>query len=322
MIEFADFVPSPDGRIIAFEYIDKSLGRNHLGLGLLEWRTGKITRVPNPQGMQLSEPSFSYDGRRLLVGMGKEGSLFPNQIAVVDVMTTAVTAITPAETGTKGFPIFQPETGKILFVRYQDYLVHLLILLDPTNGTEETILDRYSGFVTELRRPSFVDREEIVFQARGPVDPELGRSAISFGHIAAGISYRLQFGQRPQILSPEHEAHVFQRSDQGAFSFLSASRDGEVMVFLARSPDKPTDESGKINQEIFKMEGGQISQMTNLHRFMWYAKLSYDGSIVAFGSDPRRVREVDLSIFDMKTRQVTETGLLANIRTSPDFKLI
>src|SRR5579871_89875 len=38
MIAFTDFVPSPDGKVVAFEYGDRSLLGNHLGIGLLEWQ--------------------------------------------------------------------------------------------------------------------------------------------------------------------------------------------------------------------------------------------------------------------------------------------
>jgi Tol biopolymer transport system component len=322
MIEFTDFVPSPDGRIIAFEYIDKSLGRNHLGLGLLEWQTGTLTRIPNPLGKQLSEPSFSYDGKQLVVGQGVAGSLFPVQLAVIDIATLSVSELTPESRFPKSYPVFQPGSGNILYVQYQDYLVRVLILFNPLDQSESVVLDRRNGFVAGLSRPSFVKDDEIVFQGSGPADFNMQKLALDLTHnAAAAIAYRMRFGGPPTFLSAEAERHVYLHSIEGAFANLSASREGRTIIFLGRSPDKPTDESGEINRELFTFENAAIAQVTNLHRYMWYARISYDGSVVVFGSDPNRRRVTDLFVYDMRTKEITATGLLDRLRAGPEFAL-
>jgi Tol biopolymer transport system component len=323
-IQLTDVVPSVDGRTIVFEYRDRSLGRNHLGLGLLDVGVGTLRRIPNPSGWQLSQASFSFDGKQLVVGKGGTGGQMPLQIALVDLETLGVSDITAAGPGAKEYPVFQPETGNILYVHYQGFLVHRLVLVNPTNHREQAILDRSNGFVGEFRRPSFVNSEEIVFQARGPVSRELTaivRNVV--GVTAIAVAYRLKFGGQPSILSPEQEResiHPIHYPD-GGLNFLSASRNGDVMTFVAKSLEQPFNKQSQYNFELFKMERGAVTQMTHLLSNTAYAHVSYDGSVVAFASVPSQQREFDLFIFDMKTKTIRATGLLERIKNNPDFVL-
>jgi hypothetical protein len=93
------------------------------------------------------------------------------------------------------------------------------------------------------------------------------------------------------------------------------------MAFVAKSQDKPQNERGQLNWELFKMERGEITQLTRLYSQISYAHISNDGSIIAFGSDPARARKLDLFVFDMKTKEIKPTGLLERIQNNPDFTL-
>src|SRR5688572_21895751 len=98
---------SPDGRLVAFHFykgpldtpnrrnLDKHQPRD---LGLYEWQSGKLTRIPSPPDKQLGQPSFSHDGKRLAVTISNRKALVWQNIAVVDLDSMSVTQVTRSET--------------------------------------------------------------------------------------------------------------------------------------------------------------------------------------------------------------------------------
>ena len=330
IIALIGFVPSPDGSLIAFEYRDgakypNGVNRHLLGIGLLDWRTGKLTRIPNPAGSQLYQPSFSPDGKRLVVAQGVIGGLFPKQLAVIDLSTLDSSTITPVDLSPKLYPVFQAGSDKVLYVRYNGYLVHGLLLLDSTTQIETVILDERHGFVTELERASFVGADQIVFQGRGPVNhAQLEATQEIVSGTTARVCYQLRFGDlQASFLFPELEKVHKRRLDPG-FASLSANADGSILSFTAQPIDDPKNDRREYNYEIFKVEKGEVSQLTRLRSYVAYPRMSPDGSIVAFGSDPKRIRDgtgLDLFVLDMRTKEITATGLRDRIVGNPEFAL-
>lgn len=325
-----DFVLSPNGRIVAFEYRDLPAGRNSLGLGFLYWETGRLVRIPNPPSKQLSMPSFSENGRHLVAAMGGANSLEPSQIGVIDVDTLEVTEITPVPTTNKDFPfkeypVCQPSTGDILYVlNINTYGPHHLQLLHRSSNTTTTILDPKYGFYA-IFRPSFVGPEEVVFQAIAPRDPALIQPIIDLlgrehYNVALTITYRLRFGETPEIFLP---ALTKARTSQllPGLAHLTASRNGETIIFEDFATLQPEGAHGEWNYEIFKLQNGQVTQMTDLRSYLAFAHVSYDGGTVAFGSDPTRRKIVDLLILDVSSRKITATGLLNRLQTASEFRL-
>jgi dipeptidyl aminopeptidase/acylaminoacyl peptidase len=88
------FALSPDGRRVAFEYGDRRPGRVGEFLGLFDWESGKLTPIPNPPGKRFEEPSFSSDGKRLVVTEVDSSSTLPYQISTIELSTLKVTEIT------------------------------------------------------------------------------------------------------------------------------------------------------------------------------------------------------------------------------------
>lgn len=99
----------------------------------------------------------------------------------------------------------------------------------------------------------------------------------------------------------------------------SASVDGKEIVFVHRSLIEPRTKGVGYNYEIFKLENGKLKALTKLRSHLLSVHVSNDGSTVAFGSDPKRRREWDLFILDMKTGKVRATNLLKRLAKHPDF---
>jgi Tol biopolymer transport system component len=102
-------------------------------------------------------------------------------------------------------------------------------------------------------------------------------------------------------------------------SFLSAAKDGKRFVFIAQSQTEPRTPGGAFNFELFLFEGGTVKQLTNVRSHLAHAHISYDGSTVAFGSDPTRSYDFDLFILDLTTGEIRATGLREKLAADAQF---
>lgn len=320
-INFSDVVPSPDGKIIAFEYADNSLGRNYLGVGLFEWKIGKLTRIPNPDNRQLSSPSFSHDGKRLLVGVGAINGFYPFQISTVDLNTLKTTPLTPEGDG-KLFPVFQPGTDNILYVRGTPGSLNGLNLFNPMTKTDRALVDDKNGFFF-IMRPAFIGQNDIIFQARGPRNTMLREQAAELAHSASyAITYTLHIGGDVQVFSPEAERQSSENFlNDGAFSHVSASNAGKTLAYTAGKQASSPDKKNTILHELYASTNGKTSQLTNNGRNISLSHLSYDGLLIAFVSDITEPKNFDLFLYDMRTGETISTGLRERIATDPTFAL-
>jgi|CXWL01.1.fsa_nt_gi Tol biopolymer transport system component len=317
-INFVDFAPSPDGKVIAFEYIDRSLGRNYLGIGMFNWKTGKLTRIPNPAGQQLSTPSFSEDGKHLLVGISKVNALFPNQIGTVDLTTMKSLALTSSGL-ILAYPVFQPRTGNIIYVQSTHGLMNGLNLFNTTTKKEQVIIDEKNGF-SHISRLSFIGANEIIFQARSPSDMELRQKAMEFS--AKPLAYRLKFGGKPQFISLEAERQSMKIiGSEGAYSHISASLTGDFIAYMSAVPSNPTEDQGKILRELFRLENGKTVQLTNHRSTILVSRTSYDGSAIAFAADVTEANKFDLFVYNTQTGETIATNLLDRIKNDSTFNL-
>lgn len=326
-----DFAISPDGRTVAFQYVDKGSKRH--GLGLLEWESGKLTPISSPKGTDIGgNPRFSYDGKRLVAMMSDSTS---GQIVSIDIISQKLTLLARAGRGWNT-PVFQPGTDNVLFVDGGPsvrpgghYYLKLLNLLDHT---EQTVVEEKDGF-RAIFHPSFVSQSEIIFQARSPADTKLVQEVVDLvkrpgANRSADLVYRLSIGARPEIILKEITSHSARDVDSTVVKFnpritsVSASRDGKAIVFIDLSSLTPHTKGAGYNYELFKLENGKLTQMTQLLSLLHVARISYDGSTVAFGKIPeRRVQDLDLFILNVLTGEVRSTHLLEKLAERPDFNL-
>ena len=320
-INFTNIAPSPDGKIIAFEYTDNREGTGPTGVGFVDLRSGKLTRIPNPPGRELRHPSFSYDGKNVLVGIGNP-NIDGNQIAEVNLATLEVTPLTPMGPHGRMHPVYQPGTGNVLYVNGSGS--YGLILLNPKTGTEKVILEKKRNGFIHLQQPFFIGQKEVLFQASGPQNFEMQKKQTLEWRLRVGIGlgYKLKFEKMPELLSLESELEE-QKTLFGAAAFdaLSASQGGNKIVFIRVRQDTPTDETHKVLSELYTIKGDEIVQLTDIRDAIFYSRISYDGSIVAFVADITEPNTFDLFIYDMKSGEIKPTNLLDKIRNDPAFAL-
>jgi Tol biopolymer transport system component len=277
-----DLAISPDGRVVAFQF---SPAKGPDGLGLYEWQTGRLKRIPNPLGKRLGAPSFAYDGERLAVVSQNLTEGVVSDIAVVDLAALSVTQITHANhSGTRGKtnPVFQPGTDNILYVERGIGVFNHLKLVNIYSGTERTVLDESHGFINSIFRASFVGLEEIYFTAIAPANPRLQKEVDDLGaeNTSATIAYRLNFGGEPEILSPQSEIRLRDKFYHAGLSSLSSSKDGRTTIFISKTNREST---SKFFYDVFKFDSsGSEDRLTHLNGYLTHARISYNGSIVAF----------------------------------------
>ena len=305
-----NFAVSPDGRVVAFQF----LGPKGRGVGLYEWQTGKLTRVPNPPDTYAGEPSFSYDGKYLAMGIQKRTEGAASNIAVVDLTTLALTQLThgdPSSHRIMGNPVFQPGTDDILYVEHSILVPGQLKLLNISTGAETVVLEPNNGFYT-IFRPFFVGPEEVYFQAIGPRNKDKKKDVEDLGASAGAttLTYRLHFGGLPEIVWPELQRGR-KNPQQPSVVYLSASKGGKTIVGIVGEKDF---------YEIFELKDNiKLMRLTSLEGNSSMANISYDGTTVAFGFDTIRGRNHDLFILAMQSNKVTPTNLLAKLNGNPDF---
>lgn len=317
-----DLAISPDGRMVAFQYEDEESKRQ--GLGLLDWKAGKITPIPSPPGKDVSNASFADDGKRILAMTSDRGS---GQIVSIDLATLKMSQLMQARRGWQA-PAFQPGTDNILIVAGGLGTYYHLRLVNPKDGTETTILDEKHGFIAGIFHPYFVAQDEIVFQAITPVDPQQLQEVLALvPKDTETIAYRLHFGGRPQIILADMTENKADPVNRG-IGFVSATADGKRLAFIAKSRIEPSTERGAYNLEVFTLTDGVLKQVTDLRSFMSYARMSRDGSTVVLSSLPNsnlrsnpRFAGLAPSVLDLRTGKVTPTNLNELLQKRPDFRL-
>lgn len=234
----SNFRLSPSGETVAFQFSEGS----RIGLGLLDWKSRNLVRVPNPEGKQLSDPSFSDDGHRVVAAMGNFGSLVPSQIVIVELPSMNITKITDDIENGKLSPIFQPGSNNILYVQHRTFgYAHLKIFDDVTKNVT-TLLPESDGFRSGIFYPKFVGSDDLIFEAILPNNPTLKKYVVGLvGADPIHVSYTLKLGKSPEVII----SHIQGRKDKvGGITkpnirFISATKYYKKIFFVDLNADFP-----------------------------------------------------------------------------------
>jgi hypothetical protein len=186
------------------------------------------------------------------------------------------------------------------------------------------LLEPEQGF-RHLAWPSFVSPNEVIFTASTPLNEERKKEAEALG---AGkfdsLAYRMRLGQKPVLIKELREFAIAQNERLAVkplfigISNAVASPTGKI-VFFGMNLNEPKDSAGKFNYEVFMLENGKVTQLTDLKSHMARLTISQNGKTVAFGTDSTRTASWDLGIFDLKTKELRVVKLAERFEKLPEF---
>ena len=325
-LSLADLAVSPNGDVIAFQY-NSGPNLSNPAIALLEWRTGKLTRIPNPSDSWLSSPSFSNDGKKIAVSITKDH--ISSEIAIVDLSTMHVSQVTNSESEVrfnkprrrvKFDPIFSNDDNSIVYLEY-DVLVsnrrHISIV-NVADGKESSVIDESHGFYS-IFKPFFSSSGEIYFNAEGPADALLKSKVNSLWEKNSEfneLSYKVKIGDGADLLFPDFQVKMKGKGHLSNIHSLAGAENAKIIVFSS-AIDPNT--KGLYEHEIYKYDNGSAIQLTNIKSFIHYVRISRSGDVVAFLEDPTRHKNFDISIFDARDGRIREANLLTELASNPDF---
>ncbi len=306
------FSMSPDGR--AFTFVFKS--SNVRGAGLVEWQTGRLSRVPGWPG------SFSYDGRKL-------ASSTSQGLVILDVRSMQIERVVPDSLHLFA-PVFQPGDKAVLCQQDAD-----LVLVDIATGRRQSILGDREGFRT-IYSPTFLSPDDILFNGMTPESDALGAmlKAKGLDPIGSMVPYRLRLGGKPQIsyedIITRHLSPVSGRTGSNTDSGFVAGRHGDRILFVGRNDAAERQLNNGYMYDLFLIERGHVSQVTNFAGLLNGPGISYDGStaIVGLYTRPRSELTYGLRgarppdeprIINLDTRSVVDPHLIERVQRDPNF---
>jgi len=324
-LKIENFSLSPDGSVVAFQFIGWKNGphaNTREGIGLYDWRTGRLERIKNPPRKLLQSPSFSPDGKQITVVVidSEHTGRITSNIAVLELATGVITEVTPPNYGLgRHSPVFQPGTDNIVYTVESSTTRAGLMSVDVSRRSEKMLVDPMIGF-RYIYRPMFATIDSMYFQGVGPYG-ELLKSRIKELGLEQGgstVTYRLRLGDTPEVAFPNVEIALHGKIDNSGMQFFSVSKGANVMVF---NKNVVPDTSSHYEMGIFEMDKNteSIIRLTNSIGILAYTTISYDGSTVAFGREQVMQRVFDIYVLDIKTRNVFQTDLRAKINADQRF---
>jgi len=312
-------------------------------------RSGIPYVKPYGQRMTMTSVSLSPDGRYVQINYKDRTEKLPNGTALLEWRTGALSKLQPGQTYDWGLPI-QPGTNKKTVSKHSTSCRNLnasLLLIDKDTPFEvwskqeptpsSIFLHCDMGF-NGYSNVHFISRDEIIFTARRPQNPQLQQQikAMGIDPVLSSLPYRMKLGGTPELLMPliqqklnvtrslaTTEKYYANELARGNLFFeitqTAASADGKKIAYI--SIRDSVDEKNKKSwaYDLFMYENGQVRQITDLKSHMYGIDISADGSTIAFGSDPSRTHSWDLYILDLTTMQLYKMDLAQRMDANPAF---
>ncbi len=314
---------SPDGRFIAFTY-GSTVQDNRLLL--YDIANDALRLMPKPARVLLFTPSFSPDGRNLVVStfcrQGCSAEQAYIQIATMDIASDELRFVTSGRNFVRRNPIFSRNGGKIFFgssrlewrenwlekgLKWDDdwgearqMPPHGLSSVDLSSQEEVRFLPTADldfnfssiGPRTETRAG------DLYLMAGVPQDGDL-KSAIATASRVHDLN--LEYTQLGYVLRSSGQLELLEQNALGPMHSLTSSADGKRLVFISSPPDD------RFSYDLYQLVDGRVSQVSNLRTHMDSASVSADGGRIVFLADATRQRNWSVWLHDYgtgKTRPV------------------
>lgn len=316
----SDVVISPSGDRVAFTACRQN---SSCVIGLYDVESGVVSALKNPHGWQLKYPSFSHDGERIVATMLCDSNCdekWQEAHIVVFAKDDQQPVLLTSGPGFRGWPVFQPNSGDILFIDQTISLLgpkrrHLsyptLSLLVVSSGDVRTVMAGARGqYLSEIFRPAFVEENRIVFSgilsSKSPLHAVLAKTSGERPRPSEILGFELSLGKEPQLMDLAEPA-------QYRGSSISASQNGERIIFVKRVSGQQAE--GRYSYDLFENRRGNVERLTNLATHFGGASISYNGLRVAFLADDTGMRNFDLFIFDTTNRSIKRTEVRSHIQS-------
>ncbi len=304
---------SPSGDRVAFSYEDKRSEKSRKGIALYHINSDRVEFLKLPEYLRVGAPSFSPDGKRLLVTafcyLTCSKSEFGYHIGLFDLETGKYTQLT--ENGGSEIrlsPEFSPDGQTIYFSwakaewnkeggsRPAGFFGIASVKLDDPQETillPNTITPSTFQLVGKMTPTANGD---LIFTCKAP-----SRGPAQAAMEAAGKSLVYPF---PCSLKPDGELDYFLPLTKLGYSQLSASADGKKVFFTSRA-DSTKGQRGYV-YDLYLFEGAQTSRLTTLETYTSETDASADGSIVLLRADEDRGHNWSIWLHDMETGNTRE----------------
>lgn len=101
---------------------------------------------------------------------------------------------------------------------------------------------------------------------------------------------------------------------------MSSAASGRILAYL-RGLKEASESKREVYSQLFKLENGKASQLTNYRNQLLMARISYDGSTIAVVGDISVPQKFDLFLYDVATSAVLPTNLIDRVKEDPAFAL-
>lgn len=298
---------SPDGKLIAFGYVDLSTEPGRQKLALYHVDTDRLEALSQPERFSWTSPHFSPDGRQLALAsectknceQGEKGS----QIATFDLTNSTFKVITKDFAYGVWSPVFAPDGKEIWFVSaggddLPPELQHFSVFygissVSIAGGAARTRLPNPEApfrFVA-LFDLSFLDQQSVVFSAIQP-HTQTGRANSGINDLNGSAYLLTSNGRMQQFGNPPMTGNIDVSWKAGRIVFVD----------------------GRFDYDVFIKDTNGTRRITSLGSHIFAPAISADGQTVAFLEDHERHTNWELWVADLRTGEVRKTTVRSKLR--------
>lgn len=304
---------SPDNRFLSFDFYR---GPTHYAT-LLDLHSGEFSKIVPPDPDEAwTDGYFSLSGKYLAFSVQRKSENFRwGNLGLFDISTATLKTLTHTQT-LKGYPSFSPDEKRLIYAqpnreresgrtRFAAWDIYELDI-DSGQGRRLTNYEFFS-----IGQPFYLpDGKRFIFSGGTPFRflGKVGQEAVD--------AYEEKYQENMIFILGQEATELRPILTNGQYTTSpSISKDGKRIAYKARS-DHLDKEAGLpptrgFGYDIFMLEDGHHRRLTKLKTYLHGMKMSPDGSLIAFVSDPERNGENQLWLLDVARNQLKRINITA-----------